>query len=205
MNLARFKLTYKATACSEKPKHFGSIPVPDLELVFSELGGMTFNHGLYRVLRTDQLDSAKKAIEEVFPEYTGRVVPFAFDWLGRYFTADLARIADEKPLVLMLETGAGEAMEIPTSVLDFHDIELVDFSNDALAVHFWTQWRTKHWDELAYTDCVGYKVPLFLGGEDTVENLEVIDLSVYTEICGQLRRKLRTLPIGKTIRNVFID
>ena len=42
------------------------------------------------------------------------------------------------------------------------------------------------------TGCVGYKVPLFLGGADVLANLEVIDLSVYVEICGQLRNEART-------------
>jgi hypothetical protein len=55
---------------------------------------------------------------------------------------------------------------------------------------------------LAFADCVGYKVPLFLGGADGLANLEVIDLSVYVEICGQLRNKVRTLAPGQSIRSV---
>jgi hypothetical protein len=105
----------------------------------------------------------------------------------------------------MLEVGVGGAMEIPASVVDFHNIELVEYADDALAVPLWKQWREINPTELAFTECVGYKVPLFLGGADALANLEVLDLSVYVEICGQLRNKTRTLPPGQSIRRVAID
>lgn len=35
---------------------------------------------------------------------------------------------------------------------------------------------------LPINKCVGYKVPLFLNGEDDIENLEVSDMEVYWEI-----------------------
>ncbi len=35
---------------------------------------------------------------------------------------------------------------------------------------------------LPHNKCVGYKVPLFLNGEDDIENLEVSDMEVYWEI-----------------------
>jgi hypothetical protein len=206
MSLNRFKSAFKSTACTERPTStkLRELAVPDLPLILGELGGQTFNHGLYRVLREDQLILAREAIESVFPEYRGRVVPFAFDWLGRHFASDLGRVVNGRPLVLMLEVGAGEAMEIPASALEFHNVELVEYADDALSAPFWNQWRTENPNDLAFTDCVGYKVPLFLGGADSVANLEVIDLSVYIEICGQLRRKVRTLPPGQSIRNIRI-
>jgi hypothetical protein len=206
MTLDRFKKAFSCTARSEQPPsaQVGGLTVPDLPFIIRELGGRTFNHGLYRVFRDDQLVAAREAMEGVFPEYRGRIVPFGFDWLGRHFASDLARVENGKPLVLMLEVGAGEAMEIPASALNFHNVELVEYADDALSAPFWNQWRALNPNDLAFTDCVGYKVPLFLGGADVVANLEVIDLSVYVEMCGQLRSKVRTLPPGQSIRNVAI-
>jgi hypothetical protein len=181
MSLERFKSAFAGTARCSRPfaGQLGDITVPDLALIIGELGGQTFNHGLYRVFRADQLASAREAMEGVFPEYRGRIVPFGFDWLGRHFASDLARVENGKPMVLMLEVGAGEAMEIPASALDFHNVELVEYADDALSAPFWSQWRAGNPSDLKFTDCVGYKVPLFLGGADVVANLEVIDLSVY--------------------------
>lgn len=35
---------------------------------------------------------------------------------------------------------------------------------------------------LKYNECAGYKIPLFLNGDDIVDNLEVSDMEVYWEI-----------------------
>ena len=207
MNLNLFKqaLTITGDEAIESLPVSTDLGVKNLSWILEEIGGKTFNHGLYRVLRADQITVAKHAMEAFFPEYCGRIVPFAFDWLGRYFACDLKRIKNGEPQVLMLEVGAGEAMEIPASVLDFHNVELVEYTNDALSVSFWHQWRSINPDDIAYTDCVGYKVPLFLGGSDTLPNLELIDLDVYVGICSQLRHKTRTLAPGQSINSVSIE
>jgi hypothetical protein len=49
---------------------------------------------------------------------------------------------------------------------------------------------------------VGYGVPLFLGGQDVVDNLELTDLDVYWSVCGQLRCGAMSLPPGTSINQV---
>src|SRR5215475_8962469 len=134
MNLDRFRATFKITAdnADQAPQPDADFRVNNLGQISNALGGKTFNHGLYRVLRPDQITAARQAMEGVFPQYRGRIVPFAFDWLGRHFASDRARTENGQPQVLMLEVGAGEAMEIPAPVLDFHNVELVDYTDDAL-------------------------------------------------------------------------
>jgi len=203
MNLHRFRSAFTATDGVPPPlpinRDFG---VPGLDTLLNELGGQSMNQGLYRVIKPDQVAAATLAMEAVFPEYRGRIVPFGFDWLGRHFACDFKRVESGHPLVLMLEVGVGEAMEIPSTLLDFHNVELVDYIDDVLATSFWRNWRTLNPAELTFNDCVGYKVPLFLGGVDVVENLERIDLNLYVELCGQLRNRALTLPQGQCIRNL---
>jgi hypothetical protein len=45
-----------------------------------------------------------------------------------------------------------------------------------------------------YKECIGYKVPLFLGGKDTTDNFEIADLEVYWEITCQLYHQVKDLP-----------
>ena len=175
---------------------------PKLVEIITALGGKTFCHGLYRILRSDQVPEAIEAMVGVFPEFSKRIVPFGYDWLGRHFAVDYKRMSGGLPQVLMLEIGAGEAMQIPTSIEDFHNVELVNHVDAALSVPFWNRWKQKNPKPLAYSECVGYKVPLFLGGTDDVSNLEIIDLSVYVHICGQLRNKTLSLPAGQTIGRI---
>jgi hypothetical protein len=206
MSLDRFKSIYTATAQSENQSASKGqeIPVPDLAVILAELGGQTFNHGVFRVFRAEQIPAAVQAMEAMFPQYRQRLVPFAFDWLGRHFALDLAKGVNGHPQILMLEVGTGQAMIIPVPVMDFLNVELVEYAADALATSFWQEWRSHNPADLAFTDCVGYKVPLFLGGADVVANLEVSDMSVYVEVCSQLRSKTRKLPPGQSIGSVTL-
>ncbi len=205
MNLTNFNKAFCATG--EHSSGTGIFPefVPkEVKELVRIYGGQSFNRGIYRIFNSDQLDAARLSMERVFPEFRGRIVPFGFDWLGRHFAFDRGRVkngAGEGEL-LMLEVGAGEAMRIPASVINFHNVELVEYPNDVLAAPFWHRWREMNSSDLAHSECVGYKVPLFLGGEDEITNLEVIDMSVYVEICAQLRNKVRTLRDGQTIASV---
>lgn len=52
---------------------------------------------------------------------------------------------------------------------------------------------------------MGYKVPFFLGGEDSPDNMEVIDSDVYWTMTGQLWRAYLGLPEGAKIGNVTFE
>lgn len=206
MNLDRFNQAFNVTNDECSAGRIITVPVEqDVHELVSAHGGKTFNQGVYRVLRPDQLADAKEAMERVFPEFRGRIEPFGFDWLGRHFALDRRRIENGKAQVLILEVGAGEAMQIPASVAEFHNVELVEYADDALSLPFWSRWREGNPAALAHSECVGYQVPLFLGGADDLPNLEVMDLSVYVEICGQLRNKTRSLSPGQTIGHISLE
>jgi hypothetical protein len=151
--------------------------------------GASFGGGLYRVHDSVTGPQAFAFVSDAFPEFAERVCPFGYDWLGRQFAVDSGRIENGQPQVLVLEPGAGAALEIPVDFVAFHDEELVEQSDAALASGFFGAWSEANPDALPLlrSQCVGYKVPLFLGGNDTVDNLEVSDLDVYWTIFGQLR------------------
>jgi hypothetical protein len=176
----------------------------DFIYCIEQLGGKSYCGGLYRLFSGDRIGEASEAIQRVFPEFRGKITVFGYDWLGRHFAVDNRRIENGQPLVLMLEVGAGEAMQIPTPIIEFHNTELVEYADDALARQFFEKWKSFHPSPIGHDRCAGYKIPLFLGGRDTVDNLELIDLSVYVEICGQLRNQIKKLPAGQTIRDIAI-
>ncbi len=207
--MTRFNRFKEAFHCTED-RRCGDLSLIDgpgaekvLEIV-SELGGQSFEHGLYRVLRADEVHKATQAARLAYPELSERILAFGYDWLGRLFAADSGRLAEGAPQVLLLEVGAGEAMQIPVDPIAFHENELVDHSADALAEPFFRQWQAATHSTVYHDQCVGYKLPLFLGGADTVDNLEAIDLSVYWHICSQLRAKAVTLREGQTITEVYM-
>ena len=72
---------------------------------------------------------------------------------------------------------------------------------------FFHDWINAYAPELPLDmrECVGYRVPLFLGGTDDVSNLERSDLAVYWSLCGQLRTRTVELPPGTAIHGVSGD
>jgi len=172
-----------------------SLP-PDAAKLFGEFGGSSFNGGLYRVARVSDLDTWESRISYAFPEFKDRVTCFGYDWLGRVFAVDEKRLEGGKPGVVMFEPGTGQALKIPANIETFHDNELVNFDEAALAVDFYQRWHKIARTKLEYDQCAGYKKPLFLGGADDVRNLEASDIDVYWHILGPLILKAKGLPIG---------
>ena len=105
----------------------------------------------------------------------------------------------------MLEPGAGQSLEIPANFKDFHDIELVNYQNEALAADFHRAWLDTGGTVPDPPKCIGYKKPLFLGGEDVLGNLEPTDMDVYWSVSGQLLAKIRSLPVGTKIDDVRVS
>lgn len=169
-----------------------------------EFAGASFAGGLYRIHDSVSGPKAKAWLQEVFPEFARRATPFAYDWLGRQFAVDRTRLADGQPLMLLLEPGTGEALDIDASFVGLHELELVEYPDDALAVSFYKEWRASGVDArpLERDECAGYKIPLFLGGEDEVENLEVVDLEVYLSFSGQLSSQVSGLAPGTHVTGV---
>lgn len=161
--------------------------------------GGSFRDGLYRVISPVDLDEWNERICLAFPDFEGRITCFGFDWLGSTFAIDASRMEDGQKGVVMFEAGTGEALEIPANLLSFHNVGLLEFGEAALAISFYEKWRTSGGSAPAFDQCVGYKKPLFFGGNDEIDNLEISDLDVYWHVMGQLIRKAKGLPPGTPV------
>lgn len=206
--VARFSAAFRPTGAQASGGHVWR----DARLVeakgYLELAdacaGRSFDDGLYRLHDDESGPRALRLLEEAFPEFAGTVVPFGQDWLGRQFALDMERREKRQPLVLLFEPGTGEALDIPADFTSFHRDVLVNRRDDALASQYFDEWRGRNSSmvPLGRNMCVGYRVPLFLGGEDSLDNLEVTDLEVYWDLSGQLRLGTLDLPEGSEIGEI---
>lgn len=173
-------------------------------VALADLAGASFNSGLYRVHDSSTGHIGQAAVSVAFPTRGVESTVFAFDWLGRQFALDPRRTRGGDPLVLMFDLGAGEALELPVTLLEFHDAELIEYHDAALASDFFSVFSSSHPEAipLAHSRCAGYRVPLFLGGNDDVTNIEVTDLDVYWALTAQLVAQTRGLPPGAAIGEV---
>ena len=165
---------------------------------FTELmgrfGGVSFNEGLYRLHPAQDVLEWTAIVEEAFPLCHGRTVCFASDWLGRQFALDKARLEDGQLQILLVVPGSGERLQIPATLQSFHEHELIEHAMDAVAGELYRVYREAGGAPPAPGQCVGYKVPLFAGGEDAVENLELVDMKAYWVACGQAYQAANPAP-----------
>jgi len=100
----------------------GSIGNREFQELLKRYEGASFNKGIYRIVRYRDIPHWIDCIASIFPDFSKRIVPFGYDWLGRFFCLDLERIVNSKPLVLLFSGFTDEVMEIPTNIVEFHDI-----------------------------------------------------------------------------------
>ncbi|MER9306598.1 T6SS immunity protein Tdi1 domain-containing protein [Mesorhizobium sp. M0496] len=174
--------------------------VPGLKELLTSFGGGSFKQGLYRIVRAQDVARWNARVSLGFPEFTGRITCFGYDWQGTAFAVDTGRLEQGEPGVVMFEPDTGEALQIPCNVRTFHDIELIEDEDAILASDGYAMWREAGGAQPAYAQCIGSKKPLFLGGEETIENLELSDLDVYWHIMGQIIAKVKGLPPGTPVR-----
>ena len=169
-----------------------------------QVAGLVLGRGLLYFVTQDDGPIAQSAIQRGFPEFSDRAVPFARDWLGRHFAVDRGRRAGSASALLLLEPGSGEVFEIDGSLEQFFNVDLVEAPDTYLESELFELWRASGGEAPGVGECVGFKVPLFLGGAGSVDNLELSDVEIYWELCAQLRAAIRGLPAGSKIGSVEI-
>ena len=156
--------------------------IKNKEDFIEQMNGKTFLKGLYRLFDSNKNSNWCSIVEQAFPKYKNYIDVFGYDWLGRIFAIN--KINNH---ILLFEPGTGEVLDIPVTFEEFHDSEIVECHEDCLASEFFQEWFLANDNYiLKKNECVGYKVPLFLNGEDEIENLEISDMEVYWTVLTPL-------------------
>ncbi len=172
---------------------------PDVFDLLTHMGGMSFGGGTYRLHRLDDLSAWNSSIGMAWPKTKGRVTCFAYDWAGRQFALF------EKTTVLQFNAGDLEWTEIPADLKAFHNEILVEMAEPALGLSFFEAWLGSGGARPMYSECIGCKRPLFLGGSDWIDNLEVIDLEVYWTVSAPIITKSLKVGVGGSIGRIDIS
>lgn len=179
--------------------------LPSYTKFIRQIARSSYNDNLLRFLLPNSNPSliswnAKSGWSEHWERWRERLIVFGFDWLGRQIAFDKHRMKGGEPMIAILEPGTGELLEVPETFPGFIVNELVNFTDAALAVEFYKQWILAGGAVPTFAQCIGYKIPLFLGGKDSIENIHLTDLDVYISVCGQLESQARNLPPGTPIK-----
>jgi hypothetical protein len=177
-----------AIGCSgeELLAYIDPLPVgfPDLVIRFA---GATFGDGMYRLYEPSEIVKWTTVATDVFPDLNGRIVCFGMNWLGYQFALDVQRDEEGEPLVMMLDPGSGEAVEIPATFVGFHEQIVMDHTDAILGSDLFEEWRAEGHQPPGAGWCAGCRVQIFLGGADDVSNLELMEAEDYWSRSGRLR------------------
>ncbi len=150
-----------------------------------QLGGKSFGRGLFNSFSKANIEKWTNIVSEAFPEFKDLFKLFGYDWLGRCFGVDLRKNSNGN--ILMFEIGTDDILEIPCELEDFLNKEIPLYSDACLAMPFFEKWIDLFGKQIEYGRCAGYKIPLFLGGKDSVNNLEDSDMEVYWSVMTQIK------------------
>ena len=185
-----FENAFSHTPPREVSSRKGADNVPSEVLdVISKFGGHSFAKGLYRVISAENYNAWMERISQAFPRLPGITACFGYDWQGDVFAVNSKIQADGKPGVVLFEIGSADVLELPFNLENFHNVGLVEDTDGLLTADGYNKWLSRGGVQPSYDECIGYKVPLFLGGKDNYNNLELSDIDVYWHILGQIMQQ----------------
>lgn len=138
-------------------------------------------NGAYRNIPRDKASKYQELIRDAFPTNCN-VIPFGYDWLGRIFAVN------SELTVKMYDVATDEIFEI-VNIHNFRK-ELSEYANDLIASDWYDEWLQNGGARPEADHCIGYKIPLFLGGKDEFDNYELSDIDVYWTLTGQLKNTI---------------
>ncbi|MGX9575159.1 hypothetical protein [Mesorhizobium sp. f-mel] len=63
--------------------------IPGLNELLTSFGGASFKHGLYRIIRSQDVAQWNARVTLGFPEFAGRITCFGYDWQGTHLPSTL--------------------------------------------------------------------------------------------------------------------
>jgi hypothetical protein len=185
---------------------------PRYSAYLADAASASYDRGLFRVLLPGGVPdlvafNAAEGWTAEWPEFRG-LRAFAYDWLGRLYVADADGSWTKPGSVVRFTPALGE-VETPTakaiSVDAFLFEALPKNRRDWLSADYFDDWLATGGSAPSPTECISYKVPLALGGDDDLPNLEVSDMAVYLSLSGQVHRQVAGLPEGTPIDSIALD
>lgn len=189
-NFKEFFGVSSTAACDNK--------LDDLTNFRNAFAGESFNNGLFKVLKNEDVELWRDKVTQAFPKFADKFEPFACDWLGRLFC--IRTIGDE-PAIFVFHIGYNNTMLMPVDLLTFLNEEIPQYANDALSIDSFNEWTSLN-PPVAFDDCVGVIEPIFLGGEDEMANMQVISVVEYWDTITNL---IKNMPYSDRLLDHYED
>lgn len=107
--------------------------------------------------------------------------------MGRLFATDINETDENgSALVVCFDLAEPSAFTTDANFEDFHNVVAIDRMETLLNMNQYREWMETGPSPNDGQHCIGYKIPLFLGGEDMVSNMELSDRAVYLHLLAEM-------------------
>ena len=179
-----------------------SVAAVDAELLEAgisvDVQGRSFNHGLIRFHSSASRPRWTEIIKDHIRLSPSETLPLFFDWEGKniFYHRESGR-------TFFVDPSANDVDWLTQSIAELLDKVCSDEGPDILNEEDFEAAR-QHLGEpsLGFEECVGFVLPLFLGGSEEPSNREVADMEVYWEINRQLTEQTKDLRAGISIEGI---
>ncbi|KAA1247220.1 hypothetical protein [Aquimarina sp. RZ0] len=155
-------------------------------------GGDVFENGLFQILTFQNAYKWTNLITtNYFPEFKYKLFCYAMTWQGC-----ILAVNEENDTIYIFDPATCEyfAME-DTSLNDFLSEEFLENEDEIIySDDFKLSLSFMNIEELDSAFCIAHKISLFLGGEDQIENQEIIDTEVMWDLQIQIAESINEIP-----------
>ena len=184
MNINPFIENYKNSLVIADNTKTSTTNYKEIDELFSKYGGLSVDLGVFKIHTYSSSNKWTTIIADTFPDYKDKIIVFGFDWLGKQYARHIS-----EEIVYMFDIATRQVFLLETNVETFFNVDLIEFANDTIQTEMFLEWN-KEKKHIKFNQIVGFKIPLFLGGKDTIDNYELIDAEVDWEINKQIRDKI---------------
>ncbi len=164
----------------------------ELKLFIESYGNKTFNKGLYRTYGFEDAEKWTKIVINDYPEFEGKIICFASDWEGNQYAQ---KFINNVSTIVIFEISTGDYFELEQTIEGFHEVDLIDYDDETLHIQkFEKAMKYLSISQINNKECIAHKISLLLGGEDTLENLEITDMEVNWSLQQQIMDQINKLP-----------
>lgn len=163
-----------------------------------DLQGRSFNHGLIRFHSSVSRPLWARIIKDHIRLNPSETLPLFFDWEGKniFYHRESGRTYFVDPSTNEVDWLTESIPELLEKVCSDEGPDILDEEDFEVA--------RQHLGEpsLGFDECMGFVLPLFLGGSEEPSNREVTDMEVFWEINRQLAEQTKDLTVGTAIEGI---
>ncbi len=186
IDFEKFKNKFKIFSLCNSKKETTNTGINVINEVFLNIGGAVYENGLFEIYDIQKSKVFSNIVEEEFENTKGKIVCFARDWLNNQLC-----ITNYEPYnVLLFDLNFKEIYHLDINIKQFFENKIIEEYESIFLLNYYQDFLELN-GALECGKCAGYKIPLILGGVDSIDNMDIVDCEVDAELVKQIYTKIR--------------